>query len=165
MCLCKKFTHWIFAAQIPDARPFDLIFFGQRSKGKFYFDSEFFICFLVSSNLRFSGVRWHTKNAMCLSAFFCIFLCWCSRVNYLFFCLDAKEPKNQGSDALLTICLFFIWCSWLLRNSLKMVCTALKCKKLWATLVNLWFMLKQFTFFNAHSSRPMCVFQRSFYLT
>lgn len=53
----EKFPHLIFPAQIPDARPFDLIFFGQRSEGKFYFDSEFFICFLVSSNLRFNGVR------------------------------------------------------------------------------------------------------------
>ncbi|MDV4007799.1 hypothetical protein CMT54_16955 [Elizabethkingia anophelis] len=29
-------------------------------------------------------------------------------VNYLFFCLDAKEPKNQGYDALLTVYYFYL---------------------------------------------------------
>ncbi|KMU63859.1 hypothetical protein EZBTHKR_0869 [Elizabethkingia anophelis] len=37
---------------------------------------------------------------MCLSAFFlAFFYAGAHDVNYLFFCLDAKEPKNQGYDA------------------------------------------------------------------
>ncbi|OOH96372.1 hypothetical protein BMF97_08490 [Elizabethkingia meningoseptica] len=58
--------------------------------------------------VEFAGIQ---KMPMCLSAFFAFFYAGAHNVNYMFFCLDAKEPKNQGSDALLTICLFFIWCS------------------------------------------------------
>ncbi|AQX84685.1 hypothetical protein I6H88_17250 [Elizabethkingia bruuniana] len=84
-----KNSHLIFAAQIPDARPVDLIFFANARKAKFYFENAnvpvgFFLAFF------YAGAH---------------------DVNYLFFCLDAKEPKNQGYDTLLTVYLFFIWCS------------------------------------------------------
>ncbi|WP_160162765.1 hypothetical protein [Elizabethkingia anophelis] len=47
--------------------------------------------------MEFAGIQ---KMPMCLSAFFlAFFYAGAHDVNYLFFCLDAKEPKNQGYDA------------------------------------------------------------------
>jgi hypothetical protein len=41
------------------------------------------------------------KNANVPDGFFLTFFyAGAHDVNYLFFCLDAKEPKNQGCDAL-----------------------------------------------------------------
>ncbi|MDV4012633.1 hypothetical protein CMT68_03290 [Elizabethkingia anophelis] len=56
---------------------------------------------LRKAKFYFRGVRWHTKNANVPDGFFlAFFYAGAHDVNYLFFCLDAKEPKNQGYDAL-----------------------------------------------------------------
>lgn len=81
----NKFPHLIFAAQFPNARPADLIFFANARE----------------SEILFCGVRWHTKNANVPVGFFlAFFYAGAHIISYMFFCLDAKEPKNQGCDAL-----------------------------------------------------------------
>jgi hypothetical protein len=52
-----------------------------------------------------------------------------SVVFYMFFCLDAKEPKNQGCDALLTNILFEIFVFVIAAQFAKMECFTQKCKK------------------------------------
>ncbi|QQM27030.1 hypothetical protein [Elizabethkingia sp. M8] len=60
-----------------------------------------FFCQRSESEILFCGVRWHTKNANVPVGFlWAFFYAGAHDVNYLFFCLDAKEPKNQGFDAL-----------------------------------------------------------------
>ena len=49
----------------------------------------------------FRGVRWHTKNAnVPYRLFSAFFYTGAHELVYLFFCLDAKEPKNQGKNML-----------------------------------------------------------------
>lgn len=57
----------------------------------------------------FRGVRWHTKNSYVPYQAFIphFFYAGAHGFVYMFFCLDTKESKNQGCDALLTNCLFF----------------------------------------------------------
>ncbi|HAY3509698.1 hypothetical protein [Elizabethkingia anophelis] len=56
---------------------------------------------LGKAKFYFRGVRWHTKNANVPVGFlWAFFYAGAHDVNYMFFCLDAKEPKNQGYDAL-----------------------------------------------------------------
>lgn len=79
-----KNSHLIFAAQFADASPADLIFFANAQE----------------SEILFCGVRWHTKNANVPVGFFlAFFYAGAHIISYMFFCLDAKEPKNQGCDA------------------------------------------------------------------
>jgi hypothetical protein len=60
----------------------------------------------------------------------CIFPGWrYADFYYLFFCLDAKEPKNQGCDALLTNILFEIFVFVIAAQFAKMECVTQKCKK------------------------------------
>ncbi|MGJ1385998.1 hypothetical protein ACR782_07335 [Sphingobacterium spiritivorum] len=103
----KKFT-LIFAAQIHrSSKPFN--FFGHRSGNR---------NFILWCSLAY-------KKCQCACRLFlAFFYAGAHGINYMFFCLDAKEPKNQGCDGFT-------------KNELREA----KMQKLAS--------LKQFTFFNA----------------
>jgi len=81
----KKITPQILLHKAT-AQALHLIFFAHAQKRKFLF----------------LGVRWHTKNAyMPYQAFISHFsMLALTGFVYMFFCLDAKEPKNQGCEKI-----------------------------------------------------------------
>lgn len=81
-----KNSHLIFAAQFPNARPADLIFFANARE----------------SEILFCGVRWHTKNANVPVGFFLAF--FYAGAHTLIICSFALMQKNQKIKAMMPKC-------------------------------------------------------------